>query len=900
MKISNIFLTIVAALFFSCTDLDSIEDRLDILENKTGAIEQSLSQLEQAVKDQKTISSITKITSGSGGWIVKFTDGETINILNGEEGLSPSLQVDSDGYWIISYDEGKTFTRIHDSNGNPVKAVGKDGKNGIDGKNGLSPSLQVDSNGYWIISYDEGKTFTRIHDSNGNPIKAVGKDGGNGNDGEDGLTPFIQVDSDGYWCVSYDEGKSFTRIQDSNGNPVKASGKDGNNGENGKSLRVTTDADGMYQFEIYDPANPGATLEVIMTPLSSNSQNAIKSITEDLLSHLITLEMQDGTSYTFSKSYVLPTGIILLDTKGIVLSKGTEAQVTFRVNPSTASFIYDVESEDCQIFLDNVSQTKASYVTTPSNYQLVKVEAALNDKKQVMKGQYVATIKDLEQSEAYDEVAALTLRLPDGNDGQVEYSSEVFSVQFSDHIITGFSLLLENNTKSLAGDIIMDIEEDVISKLSPMVLNASSLVATFTTCAKEVLLDGTPISSGETEIDLSTFRKLEAVGKNGEKTEYILSLSTTGLPVVVVGTPDKQAVTSKEDWIEGANMTIYNPDGSVDFDGTTQIKGRGNTTWKYPKKPYALKLDNKSKILGMKKNKRWCLLANYVDRTLLRNDIAFEIAHRTGMDWNPSGQFVELIFNGKHAGTYYLCEQIKVDENRVNIAELDPEITEGEGITGGFIMELDTHYDELFKFKSAIKNLPFMFKDPDEVNNAQFSYMKDYINDFEDMLYTEERFKTGEFKNYMDMDSFIDWWFINELAVNREPKKPKSVYMHKDQGGVLKAGPVWDYDYGTFTSNKSQILMGALYYDALFKDSEFKARVKELWKERKSGFEEIPSYIDAQAAKVKVSCEINYQMWPPTLNVNKDESLSFDDAVNKIKTYYLIRIKAMDKTINAL
>ena len=121
----------------------------------------------------------------------------------------------------------------------------------------------------------------------------------------------------------------------------------------------------------------------------------------------------------------------------------------------------------------------------------------------------------------------------------------------------------------------------------------------------------------------------------------------TGLPKVVINTPEAQPIVSKETWMENATLTIYDTDGSVSYQGTTQVKGRGNSTWGYPKKPYALKLDKKSVILGMPKHKRWCLLANFMDRTMIRNDVSFELARQMkALDYTPQGRFVELFLNG--------------------------------------------------------------------------------------------------------------------------------------------------------------------------------------------------------------------------------------------------------------
>jgi hypothetical protein len=330
----------------------------------------------------------------------------------------------------------------------------------------------------------------------------------------------------------------------------------------------------------------------------------------------------------------------------------------------------------------------------------------------------------------------------------------------------------------------------------------------------------------------------------------------------------------------------------VNYSGQTGIRGRGNSTWSYPKKPYALKLDSKAEILGMPKHKRWVLLANWMDRTLLRNCVSFNLAERTDLAYTPRGQFVEVFINGKHKGNYFLCEHIKVDENRVDIDELDEDETDG-----GYIMELDSYYDEMYKFKSEKRGLPYMFKDPDEVTPEQFEFMQGFVNNLEASLYDDARFARGEYKDYLDVDSFIDWWLVMELTGIWEPNHPKSCYMHKDKGGKLTAGPVWDFDWETYVPTTWWRIKDALYYDRLFQDESFKARVKERWNMFRDDFATLPEFIRSEAAKIAVSEIFNHKMWPINQVVNQDENLPFEEAVNRMISSYEAKLKWMEKEI---
>ena len=392
-----------------------------------------------------------------------------------------------------------------------------------------------------------------------------------------------------------------------------------------------------------------------------------------------------------------------------------------------------------------------------------------------------------------------------------------------------------------------------------------------------------------------------------------LSEESTGLPRVLINTPNNIGITSKS-WLKDdlgndfSSIVILNPDGTVDYEGEDlDVKGRGNSTWSYPKKPYALKIKSEPKVLGMNEHKSWVLLANWMDRTLMRNDVAFQIAKQTELSWTPNGKFVELILDGQHKGNYYLCEQIKVGKKRLNIKKMNADDLSGEAITGGYLMELDVYFDEVNKFHSGTKNLPYMFKEPDEdkLQPAQFEWFQNYIDTMEGYLYADNWLENREYADYMDIGSFIDWWFVYELSMNGEPGWPKSSYMHKDRLGKLKAGPVWDFDWATFVPSKQSNfqIKNAIYYGRLFSDPAFIAEVKSRWASYKSKFEAIPAYISSVAASIKKSNEVDYVMWPLSAHssgsVNGDQDLSFDDAVARIISAYTAKLNYMDNQITS-
>ena len=394
----------------------------------------------------------------------------------------------------------------------------------------------------------------------------------------------------------------------------------------------------------------------------------------------------------------------------------------------------------------------------------------------------------------------------------------------------------------------------------------------------------------------------------------------TSLPVVTINTPGGQPITSKEVWIEGASITIYQDRSTILYNSDAlSIRGRGNSSWNDPKKPYALKLESKSEILGMASSKRWVLLSNYADRTLMRNTIASEIAQctdlSTGMGWSPIGKYVELVLNGTHMGNYYLSEQIRVESNRLDLDDFSDCLYE--------IDRYEMSTDE-YAFRSAIKNFPYHIKSPDA---PDVTYFKGKIDTIETLLNNGSGYKP-----YLDYNSFADYWIVEELCQNFEARDssvdPGSVWCYwvSDSGvGKLKMGPPWDFDYSTFNlywplkangsycsgttvpSNgympETLIIGCKLYYEPLFNDSEFKAVVKQRWNAIKSRLDAIVNRFDYWYNTLNASEQLNWAMWqiPSTYEPghHPDYNMTFLQAKNYAKQFYSARLAFMNNLINS-
>lgn len=744
-----------------------------------------------------------------------------------------------------------------------------------DGKIITSVSRIDATPGQWDIVFSDGSDI----------VITDGADGATGPAGPGSvIVPLLRVDTEGYMTVSYDEGVTYSRLLDENGHPLMARGDKGDQGDKGRDgvcVRVGTNEGGNYVLELYYPDAPDAVIKTIVTPYSSAPATVISGISQDERSREITLSMADGTVFTFNKTVHTPTSIVLAGVPVVRLSEGGTAAFEFRVNPSDAVFNYNVSAEGCEIELDRTgAMTRAGYVTPPTHYRLAGIEPVYNESGVLKQGQYRAVVRDGEDEENYDDTAALVMTVDDGSGRKVQISSSAAEIRLCDNLFTAFAFRAEDNPGKVLADVTARIEGHEVTLDTPFIMDLTSLIPTFATKGDRVFAMGTEQVSGFTACDFSVPVKYSIVSAACGTMEYTVRIRRTGLPVLYIDTPEAAPVTSKETWTEGSRMRLLRPDGTEDYvSDALSIRGRGNTSWTdFPKKPYALKLDKKAELLGMPKHKRWCLLANWIDRTLMRNDIAFHLSGLTGLAWAPRGQFVELVMNGEYAGNYYLCEQIKVDKNRVNIKEMTAEDVEGEALTGGYLLELDTYFDELNKFHSAVRELPYMFKSPDDdvLTPAQFAYLENYVNTFEQALYDDEAFARGDWLEMVDLPSFADWWLVHTLLGNPEPAHPKSCYMYKDRGGKLTAGPVWDFDV-SFCARYD--LSDVIYYGRLFQSPAFKAVIKQRWEMLKPAFDTIPDYIRSKAGRLEVSNTVNTEMWPIDNGWTIDFNYSYDDAI---------------------
>ena len=355
----------------------------------------------------------------------------------------------------------------------------------------------------------------------------------------------------------------------------------------------------------------------------------------------------------------------------------------------------------------------------------------------------------------------------------------------------------------------------------PQLSGSKELIPRFSFLGTEVTINDQKATSGSSKYDFSTPVKLTVKGVD-KTVEYMVYVYTyTGLPIMYIDTEGAAPIKSKTVYLN-AHMrlvedAVTRSPGEV-TEADLQIKGRGNSTWGQPKKPYRLKFNEKIRFFGEHKDKSWVLLANYSDKSMIRNDLALTMGKRSNLDWTPGGHFVELI--------------------------LAPHI-----------------------------NYSIEIKEPEDVSfgDANYNYITNFLKMADDALFSENFTDPNEgWQKYMDIDSFVDWYIIHEISKNEDSMFHFSTYMNLQRGGKLKMGPIWDFDiaFGNVKESGTTamlpqgfLLEWSLWYQRLMQDPAFLSRLRHRFTYFYNHKEDFLTYINNDAQYLKYAAQENQKRW---------------------------------------
>ncbi len=449
---------------------------------------------------------------------------------------------------------------------------------------------------------------------------------------------------------------------------------------------------------------------------------------------------------------------------------------------------------------------------------------------------------------------------------------------------------------------------------------------------KSCFLDIEPLSgeyelegavNAEGAIDLTKEAYLTVTDEDGEKKRFALTVNRTvhDLPIVNIRLGGlAPPYTIQRD--EYSDMEMYiDCSGSSEFPNTGilsgMIRGRGHSTWKWEKKPYRIKLDEAFSIMGFTPNRDWILLSNYADKSLIRNIVAYDMGRELGtFVWTAKQYPVDLFINGEYQGVYAIGEQREIAENRIDLDESD-DVDRGYLLEVGGANDEDMVYGYNYFHTNSGSASHVTFTDPkaDKLTDEQRQFVRDYVNAADEAIVNG-----GDYEEYIDVDSFVDWVIIQELTCNLDSCFHRSCYITKDKGGKLKMGPIWDFDmaFGNFElDNKAYdtwFTIGTDDEDAyiyvnwcnyLMKDERFRARLEARWSEvRDTLLDAAEKSIAENKEKIYASQAENFRRWNnlgyksgyqswATANIG-----TYDGQIEYLRSFIQNRAKWIDENIS--
>ncbi len=335
------------------------------------------------------------------------------------------------------------------------------------------------------------------------------------------------------------------------------------------------------------------------------------------------------------------------------------------------------------------------------------------------------------------------------------------------------------------------------------------------------------------------------------------------------------------------------------YDLPLQIKGRGNYSWTFAQKPYSLKLGEKADLLGMGAAKKWTLITVSSDKSMMHNYLTQKLATAMGLRGTCENEYVDVVVNGQYMGTWVLTEKIQIHEERIDVPE---EI--------GVLFEIEMVY------RHTCDTCIILHDNRENPGNSAHLRLKTYKGmDIEDMdqrakdraiaalqpffdglekAFTQDKTMSA-ISRYIDVDSFVNWYLLNELTRNYDSQFVTSCYCYFDESGKLYMGPVWDFDtcYGIQDpETQGYRVKNAPWYDQLFDCPDFVRLVCERWTElKKNGLiDAFYASIRQTADRIALSEKMNHALYP----VSELRNDTFEGSVQFFEDWLTARIEWMD------
>jgi len=397
-----------------------------------------------------------------------------------------------------------------------------------------------------------------------------------------------------------------------------------------------------------------------------------------------------------------------------------------------------------------------------------------------------------------------------------------------------------------------------------------------------------------------------------------------------------------------AALTIKRLDSTL-YEGIIGIEIRGESSQFFDKKSYGFETwdsqynDLDVSLIGFPEEEDWILYGPFSDKSLIRNKLIYELSNRMGR-YTTKTEFVELTINYEYKGLYIFMEKLKRDKNRIDISKLENADIDEELISGGYIIKIDKSdmedgsYTDYNSFQSQFDvfgnengdiriNFNYEYPKPGEIHANQKNYIKTYFYEFESSL-ASNNFKDpiNGFRKYIDEDSFIDFFILNELSNNVDGYR-LSTYLQKDRNEKLVIGPIWDFNlsfgnadycggerYDVWCFKFNERCLGdywnvPFWWNRLLEDEKFVDKLKDRWNQLRLNTlsdNNILTLIEEQYSFLNNETDIinrNFNkwkifgiyIWPNSFIGN-----NYYEEIDFLKNWIKERTKWLDESINNL
>lgn len=492
---------------------------------------------------------------------------------------------------------------------------------------------------------------------------------------------------------------------------------------------------------------------------------------------------------------------------------------------------------------------------------LLACSSEIDDLKKEIAGLEDASQKLKQTKDSLQNANDKTQKDIDNTQGQIDQALQ----DINKVALAYFEFLHADNPYQLVEDVKCEIAGDSVVCWVPNIMPNKVLIPRFSYQGKSLTIGGKAVESGVTSIDFGKPQKLTVTSDLLSKDYTVYVYSYTGLPMVWLTTSNREDI-SVSDLVYEAKLKIVEnarTRGAGDvIEANARLKAIGPLSWvssrldgssQMGKNNYRFTINAAYSVLGDPMNTTWELLSNAKDATMLHTQTGFHLGRISNLHFTPHFHFADLMLNERYFGTYLLGESIDYTNNRTGVE------------SNGFIVKIDASNGRTY-FKTDNLEQPVTIVSPTVFSgDDDYQFISNYVRSAESALFGSNFTDATEgWQRYLDMDSFVDWYLINEIAKNLDGDFSAECYMNMKRDGKLRMGPLWkmerSFGYGD-SSTSGFVIKNVKWYNRLFQDPAFVAKVKERFTYFYNHKNDILKEIDADVSYLRNAIPENNNKW---------------------------------------